>query len=69
MDGKKVDINSLERNPEKHPPMWSYPINQQDEIRRAYIKVGSYQHMMSEYTFDEKTHRCFQASWFKLFLE
>ena len=24
---------------------------------------------MSEYHFDEKTHRCFQVSWFKLFSE
>ena len=42
--------------------MWSYPVNQQDEIRRAYIKVGPYQHVMSKYPFDEKTHRRFQAS-------
>ena len=66
---QEVDINSLERDLGKHPPMWSYPVNQQDEIRRAYIKVGPYQHVMSEYPFDEKTHRRFQAFWFKLFPE
>ena len=62
LDGKEVDINSLERDPRKRPPMWSYPVNQQDKIRRTYIKVGPYQHVMSEYPFDEKTHRRFQAS-------
>ena len=49
--------------------MWSYPINQQDKIRRVYIKVESYQHVMSEYPSDKKTHCCFQAYWFKLFPE
>ena len=69
LDGKEVDINSLEHDPKKCQPMWSYQVNQQDEIRRAYIKVGPYQHVMSEYPFDKKTHRRFQASWFKLFPE
>ena len=42
LDGKEVDINFLERDLGKRIPIWSYPINQQDEIRRAYIKVGPY---------------------------
>ena len=33
LDGKEVDINSLERDPGKRPPKWSYSVNQQDEIR------------------------------------
>ena len=69
LDESEVDINSLERDLGKCPPMWSYPVNQQDEIRQVYIKVVPYQHMMSEYPFGEKTHHCFQAFWFKLFLE
>ena len=69
LDGKEVDINSLKCDPGKRPPMWSYLVNQQGEIWRAYVKVGPYQHMMSEYHFDEKLDRCFQASWFKLFPE
>ena len=60
-DGKEADINSLEHDLGKHPSMWSYPINQQDEIRRAYIKVGPYQHVMSEYSFDEKNLLLFSS--------
>ena len=40
LDEKEVDINFLERDPGKNSLMWSYPINQQDEIRRVFIKVG-----------------------------
>ena len=32
LDGKE-DMNSLECDPGKHPPKWSYSVNQQDEIR------------------------------------
>ena len=32
LDGKEVDINSLERDPGKRPSIWSYLVNQQDEI-------------------------------------
>ena len=39
MDGREVDINSLKRDLGKHPPMWSYLVNQQDKIRQAYIKI------------------------------
>ena len=57
----------LERDPGKRPSIWNYPINQRDEIRRAYIKAGPYQYIMSKYPYDKKCR--FQASWFKLFPE
>ncbi|QHN98903.1 Zinc finger MYM-type protein [Arachis hypogaea] len=51
------------------PPMiWKFPPNKRDEIRRAYIKVGPNQPILDNYPFSgDKSHRRFQASWFKLF--
>ncbi|XP_072066762.1 uncharacterized protein [Arachis hypogaea] len=57
------------RDPGKRPQIWNYPINQQDEIRRAYIKFGPYQFIMDEYPLSglESHHRRFKAHWFKSF--
>ncbi|XP_072054323.1 uncharacterized protein [Arachis hypogaea] len=54
----------------KHPQIWNYPINQQDEIRRAYIKFGPYQFIMDEYPLSglESHLRRFKAHWFKRWL-
>ncbi|XP_027166505.1 uncharacterized protein LOC113766520 [Coffea eugenioides] len=46
---EKIDIASLERDPGKRPPTWSYPLNQQDEIRQAYINWGPYQVKLENY--------------------
>ncbi|GFY98023.1 subtilase family protein [Actinidia rufa] len=63
------DDTSLERDPGLRIPIWQHPINTQDEIRRAYIKVGPYQPHLSEYprSVSGKQHRRFQYSWFKQF--
>eukprot|EP00258_Populus_trichocarpa_P034057 XP_024450076.1 zinc finger MYM-type protein 1 [Populus trichocarpa] len=45
----RIDIAHLIIDPSNHPQIWEYPVNQQDEIRRAYINLGSYQLLMSEY--------------------
>jgi hypothetical protein len=39
------DVSSIEvkRDPGLRPPMWDYPVNQRDEIRRAYLKHDPYQ--------------------------
>jgi hypothetical protein len=29
--------------------VWQHPINQQDEIKRAYIKMGPYQRKLAEF--------------------
>nr|XP_025702624.1 zinc finger MYM-type protein 1-like [Arachis hypogaea] len=57
------------RDPGKRPQIWNYPINQQDEIRRAYIKFGPYQFIMDEYPLSglESHPRRFKAHWFKSF--
>ncbi|QHO07770.1 Zinc finger MYM-type protein [Arachis hypogaea] len=50
------------------PMIWKFPPNKRDEIRRAYIKVGPNQPILDNYPFSgDKSHRRFQASWFKLF--
>ncbi|KAM6586353.1 hypothetical protein CsatA_008958 [Cannabis sativa] len=62
------DINSLERDPGIRPPIWEYPPEKRDEVRRAYIKAGPFQIILSSYQKSEEAHsRSFQSSWFKLF--
>ncbi|KAJ9542946.1 hypothetical protein OSB04_029452 [Centaurea solstitialis] len=67
----KVDIDSLIRDPGARPSILSYPSNQRDEIRRAYIKLGPYQLHKSKYPFSptgpKGNMRSFQAAWFKNF--
>ena len=66
---KESENNALERDPGLRPQIGEYHINQRDEIRRAYIKVGPYQPILSKYPKSGPvTHsRSFQHSWFKLF--
>ncbi|XP_057488503.1 uncharacterized protein LOC130778716 [Actinidia eriantha] len=40
IESKNIDISSLERDPGLRQQISKYPVNQQDEIRRAYIKTG-----------------------------
>lgn len=42
----KINVDTLIHDLGKHPQIWNYPINQQDEIRRSYIKGGPYQFIM-----------------------
>ncbi|KAL5764902.1 hypothetical protein ACOSQ2_017496 [Xanthoceras sorbifolium] len=67
---KEVDNNknSLVRDPGLRRQIWDYPISEQDEIRRAYIKAGPYQFQLSEYPFSKSKHpRRFQFWWFEKF--
>ncbi|XP_058755986.1 uncharacterized protein LOC131629208 [Vicia villosa] len=61
--------NSLERDPGKRPSMWEYPLNQMDEIRRAYLKWGPYQIQLEKYPLSGKEDhkRRFQYAWFSIF--
>ena len=45
----RIDIAHLIRDPSIRPQIWEYPVNQQDEIRKAYINLGAYQPLISEY--------------------
>ena len=35
---QRVDLDSLDYDPETRKQIWEYHVNQRDEIRRAYIK-------------------------------
>ncbi|OMO56408.1 Zinc finger MYM-type protein [Corchorus olitorius] len=62
------DINNLERDPGLRPQIWEYPVNQQDEVIRAYLKLGPYRMHLSEYPLSNEKHPGrFQASWFGKF--
>ncbi|CAH9143472.1 unnamed protein product [Cuscuta epithymum] len=43
------DIKNLERDPAKRPQIWEYPVNQRDEVIRAYLEMGPYQIHLSKY--------------------
>ncbi|XP_061356054.1 uncharacterized protein LOC133300508 [Gastrolobium bilobum] len=58
---KEDDLASLERDPALRPPIWKFPINQQDEICRAYLKLGPFQCKL------QNNRRHFCSSWFDLF--
>ncbi|GKB78603.1 zinc finger MYM-type protein 1-like protein [Tanacetum coccineum] len=45
----EVKLESLIRDPGVRPPLSSYPSNQQDEIRRTYIRLGPYQLVKAHY--------------------
>ncbi|KAL5789875.1 hypothetical protein ACOSQ2_004763 [Xanthoceras sorbifolium] len=70
VEPKEVDNNknSLVRDLGLRQQICDYPINEQDEIRRAYIKAGPYQFQLSEYPFSKSKHpRRFQFWWFEKF--
>ncbi|XP_074580574.1 uncharacterized protein LOC141836984 [Curcuma longa] len=60
-------IEFLERDPGLRPQIWEYPINQRDEVRRAYLKLGPMQPQLDEYkpSGPPGHKRRFQYSWFK----
>ncbi|XP_019414751.1 PREDICTED: zinc finger MYM-type protein 1-like [Lupinus angustifolius] len=64
----EYDINSLECDPGKRPQIWEYPVNQRDEIRRAYLNWGPYQCDVEDYPLNkDKNPRRFQSTWLKMF--
>ncbi|XP_074363124.1 uncharacterized protein LOC141703532 [Apium graveolens] len=67
----EIDLKTLERDPGIRIPIWQHPVNQRDEIRRAYIKMGPYQPKLVEYPrtrYGTRTQpRRFQYSWFENF--
>jgi hypothetical protein len=53
---ESIDISTLQRDLGLRPQIWEYPVNQQDEIRHAYLKVGPYRWVPSsnsEYPFSD----------------
>ncbi len=52
------------RDPGLRQPIWTYPVNERDEVRRAYLNVGPYQ---VKFNYPEQKKRRFQYSWFSEF--
>ena len=42
-------IEFLQRDPALRRQIWEYPSNQQDEVRRAYLKLGPMQPKLKKY--------------------
>ena len=65
----QVDISSLERDPGLHLPIWSYPINERDNVRKAHIKLKACQPKLENYpeTLGKIQKRRFKYSWFEDF--
>ena len=56
---EEIDAISLEPDHRLRLQICEFPINLQDEIRRAYIKAGPCQPMLSEFPFSgEGKNRC-----------
>ncbi|GKA09111.1 hypothetical protein Tco_0688442 [Tanacetum coccineum] len=68
-NSNKIKLDCLIRDPHLRPPILSYLVNQKDEIRRSYIRLGPYQLVESNYplTLCGPHKRSFQATWFKRF--
>jgi hypothetical protein len=49
VESTQVDIFSLEHDPGLCLPIWSYPINERDNVRRAYIKLKACQPKLENY--------------------
>lgn len=64
---KDFDINFLERDPGIRLPIWTYPLNERDTVRRAYVILGPFQPELNEYPshFDGSQNRRFNGKWFK----
>ncbi|KAK1382720.1 hypothetical protein POM88_020455 [Heracleum sosnowskyi] len=67
----EIDLASLERDPGLRRPIWKYPPNVRDDIRKEYIRLGAYQPQLrkDQYPPTEfgNQRRRFQASWFNTF--
>ncbi|KAL5812369.1 hypothetical protein ACOSQ3_027319 [Xanthoceras sorbifolium] len=63
-----TDTPYFERDPGMCIPIWQYPINKQDEVRRVYIDMGPCQPIF-DYPLSESgnQNRRFQRSWFTKF--
>ena len=61
----KLQFEEIDCDPGSRKQMCEFPINKQDEIRRAYLIDGPYQPKNIDYPYNDDTHRHrFQPSWF-----
>ncbi|XP_062021391.1 uncharacterized protein LOC133737947 [Rosa rugosa] len=61
------DVTSLERDPGIRRPICKYPLNERDNIRRAYVVLGPFQPQLSSYpsSWDGGQGQKFCHKWFK----
>ena len=65
---EEMSRSQIERDPGLRLMIWNFPVNQRDEIRRAYLMHGPCQPILITYPLSNDDHpRRFQASWFQLF--
>ena len=61
----KLQFEEIDRDPGSRKQICEFPINKQEEIRRAYLIEGLYQPKNIDYPYNDDTHRRrFQPSWF-----
>ncbi|XP_050259691.1 uncharacterized protein LOC126704710 [Quercus robur] len=61
----KLQSEEINRDPGTCKQICEFPINKQDEIRRAYLIIGPYQPKDIVYPYNDDTHcHRFQPSWF-----
>ncbi|KAK1380723.1 zinc finger MYM-type protein 1-like [Heracleum sosnowskyi] len=60
---------AIQTDPGLRDPICTFPVNQQDRIRKEYVKLGPCQPKLQNYptTFDDRDNRRFQYRWFELF--
>ena len=62
----RIQFEEIDSNPRSCKQICEFPINKQDEIRRAYLKECPYQPKNIDYPYNDDTHRRrFQPSWFE----
>ena len=69
VESTEVDISSLERDPGLRLLIWTYPVNEHDNVRRAYIKLKACQPKLENYpeTLGKIQKRRFNYFWFEDF--
>ena len=51
----KLQFEEIDHDPRSRKQICKFPINKQDEIRRAYIKKSSYQPKNIDYSYNDDT--------------
>ncbi|KAK9740242.1 hypothetical protein RND81_03G021700 [Saponaria officinalis] len=66
-DVQDYNITSLKRDPGKRRAIGIYPLNEQDNVRRAYVVLGPYQPYINDYPCTQHGNqgRKFSHRWFK----
>ena len=62
---QRIDLDSLDYDPETCKQILEYHVNQRDEIRWVYIIKGLHQPPLKTFKKNGKHNRSFQASWFR----